>query len=70
MLGNLGAVLQQIATAITTGTIPIALATICIAVVGVLFAMGRLSFLLMAGVVLGILVVGSAATMAPLLIGG
>jgi type IV secretory pathway VirB2 component (pilin) len=70
MLGNLGNILQQIAPAITTGTIPIALATICIAVVGVLFAMGRMSMLMMAGVVLGILIVGSAATIAPMLVGG
>jgi hypothetical protein len=40
MLGNLGAILQQIAQAITTGTIPIALATIAIAVVG---SFGRLA---------------------------
>ena len=35
MLGNIGSILQQIATSITTGTIPIALATIAIAVVGI-----------------------------------
>jgi hypothetical protein len=36
MLGNLGAILQQDRAAITTGTIPVALATIAIAVVGIL----------------------------------
>jgi type IV secretory pathway VirB2 component (pilin) len=64
MLGNLGAILQQIAQAITTGTIPVALATIAIAVVGILWALGRISLMLMAGVVVGI------ATIAPQLVGG
>ena len=70
MLGNIGSILQQIATAITTGTIPIALATIAIAVVGILFALGRISMLLMAGVILGIIIIGSAASIAPLLVSG
>ena len=34
MLGNLGNILSQLASAITTGTIPVALGTIAIAVVG------------------------------------
>jgi type IV secretory pathway VirB2 component (pilin) len=70
MLGNLGAILQQIAQAITTGTIPVALATIAIAVVGILWAFGRISLMLMAGVVVGIIIIGSAATIAPQLVGG
>ena len=70
MLGNLGAILQQIAQAITTGTIPIALATIAIAVVGILWSLGRISLMLMAGVVVGIIIIGSAATIAPQLVGG
>jgi type IV secretory pathway VirB2 component (pilin) len=70
MLGNLGAILQQIAQAITTGTIPVALATIAIAVVGILWALGRISLMLMAGVVVGIIIIGSAATIAPQLVGG
>jgi type IV secretory pathway VirB2 component (pilin) len=70
MLGNIGNILQQIATAITTGAIPIALATIAIAVVGIMFALGRISMMLMAGVVLGIVIIGSAATIAPMLVGG
>ena len=70
MLGNLGAILQQIAQAITTGTIPAALATIAIAVVGILWALGRISLMLMAGVVVGIIIIGSAATIAPQLVGG
>jgi type IV secretory pathway VirB2 component (pilin) len=70
MLGNIGNILQQIATGITTGTIPIALATIAIAVVGIMFALGRISMMLMAGVVLGIVIIGSAATIAPMLVGG
>jgi type IV secretory pathway VirB2 component (pilin) len=70
MLGNLGAILQQIAQAITTGTIPIALATIAIAVVGILWALGRISLMLMAGVVVGIIIIGSAATIAPQLVAG
>ena len=70
MLGNVGAILQQIAQALTTGTVPIALATIAIAVVGILWALGRIQMLLMAGVVVGIIVIGSAATIAPMLVGG
>jgi type IV secretory pathway VirB2 component (pilin) len=70
MLGNIGNVLQQIAQGITTGTVPLAIATIAIAVVGVGWAMGRISFMSLAAVVLGIAVIGSAATIAPLLIGG
>jgi len=70
MLGNLVAILQQIAQAITTGTIPVALATIAIAVVGILWALGRISLMLMAGVVVGIIIIGSAATIAPQLVGG
>jgi type IV secretory pathway VirB2 component (pilin) len=70
MLGNLGNILSQLATAITTGTIPVALGTIAIAVVGILFALGRLSMLLMAGVILGIVIIGSAATIAPMLVRG
>jgi type IV secretory pathway VirB2 component (pilin) len=70
MLGNIGNILQQIATGLTTGTIPIALATIAIAVVGIMFALGRISLMLMAGVVLGIIIIGSAATIAPMLVGG
>ena len=70
MLGNLGAILQQIAQAITTGTIPVALATIAIAVVGILWALGRISLMLMAGVVVGIIIIGSAATIAPQLVAG
>ena len=70
MLGNIGSILQQIATSITTGTIPIALATIAIAVVGILFALGRISMLLMAGVILGIIIIGSAASIAPMLVSG
>ena len=70
MLGNLGAILQQIAQALTTGTIPIALATIAIAVVGILWALGRISLMLMAGVVIGIIIIGSAATIAPQLVAG
>ena len=70
MLGNIGNILQQIATGLTTGTIPIALATIAIAVVGIMFALGRISLMLMAGVVLGIIIIGSASTIAPMLIGG
>jgi len=70
MLGNLGAILQQIAQALTTGTVPTALATIAIAVVGILWALGRISLMLMAGVVIGIIIIGSAATIAPQLISG
>jgi type IV secretory pathway VirB2 component (pilin) len=68
MLGNLGTILQQIAQALTTGTIPVALATIAIAVVGILWALGRISLMMMAGVVVGIIIIGSAATIAPQLI--
>jgi type IV secretory pathway VirB2 component (pilin) len=68
MLGNLGSILNQIATALTSGTVPTAIATIAIAVVGVLWAMGRISFMLMAGTVIGIIIVGSAATIAPQLL--
>ena len=70
MLGNLGAILQQIAQSLTTGTVPTALATIAIAVVGILLALGRISLMLMAGVVIGIIIIGSAATIAPQLISG
>jgi len=70
MLGNLGAILQQIAQALTTGSVPTALATIAIAVVGILWALGRISLMLMAGVVIGIIIIGSAATIAPQLIAG
>ena len=70
MLGNLGAILQQIAQALTTGSVPTALATIAIAVVGILWALGRISLMLMAGVVVGIIIIGSAATIAPQLVGG
>jgi|KBSMisStandDraft_5_1062788.scaffolds.fasta_scaffold793842_2 type IV secretory pathway VirB2 component (pilin) len=70
MLGNLGAILQQIAQALTTGSVPTALATIAIAVVGILWALGRISLMLMAGVVIGIIIIGSAATIAPQLISG
>jgi len=70
MLGNLGAILQQIAEALTTGSVPTALATIAIAVVGILWALGRISLMLMAGVVIGIIIIGSAATIAPQLISG
>ena len=70
MLGNLGAILQQIAQALTTGSVPTALATIAIAVVGILCALGRISLMLMAGVVIGIIIIGSAATIAPQLISG
>jgi type IV secretory pathway VirB2 component (pilin) len=70
MLGNLGTILQQIAQALTTGTIPVALATIAIAVVGILWALGRISLMMMAGVVVGIIIIGSAATIAPQLIAG
>ena len=70
MLGNLGAILQQIAQSLTTGTVPTALATIAIAVVGILWALGRISLMLMAGVVIGIIIIGSAATIAPQLISG
>ena len=45
-------------------------ATIAIAVVGILFALGRISMLLMAGVILGIIIIGSAASIAPLLVAG
>ena len=70
MLGNLGAILQQIAQALTTGSVPTALATIAIAVVGILWALGRISLMLMAGVMIGIIIIGSAATIAPQLISG
>jgi type IV secretory pathway VirB2 component (pilin) len=70
MLGNLGTILQQIAQALTTGTVPVALATIAIAVVGILWALGRISLMMMAGVVVGIIIIGSAATIAPQLIAG
>jgi len=70
MLGNLGAILQQIAQALTTGSVPTALATIAIAVVGILWALGRICLMLMAGVVIGIIISGSAATIAPQLISG
>ena len=70
MLGNLGAILQQIAQALTTGSVPTALATIAIAVVGILWTLGRISLMLMAGVVIGIIIIGSAATIAPQLISG
>lgn len=70
MLGNLGNILNQLAMAITTGTVPIALSTIAIAVVGVLFALGRISMMLMAGVILGIVIIGSASTIGPMLVRG
>jgi hypothetical protein len=47
MLGKLATILQQIAQALTTGTIPVALATIAIAVVGILLALGRISLMMM-----------------------
>jgi type IV secretion system protein VirB1 len=70
MLGNIGTVLQQLATALTTGTIPIAVASIAIAACGYGWAIGRISAMWAASVVLGIAVVGAAATLAPLLVSG
>lgn len=70
MLGNIGNVLQQLASALTTGTIPIAVASIAIAACGYGWAIGRISAMWAASVVLGIAVVGAAATLAPLLVSG
>ena len=63
MLGNNSSILQQIAI---WNTMPIALATIAVAVVGILFALGRIYMLLMAGVILAI--IGSIASIASLLV--
>ena len=68
MLSNIGNVLQQLATALTTGTLPIAVASIAIAACGYGWAMGRISAMWACSVVLGIAIVGSAATLAPLLV--
>ena len=70
MLSHLASILQQIAQALGSGTIPIAIGTIGIAAVGILFALGRISMMMMAGVVLGIIIIGSAASMAQLLVSG
>jgi type IV secretory pathway VirB2 component (pilin) len=70
MLGNVATILQQIAQALTTGTFITAVATIAIAIVGFMWAMGYMGFRLAAGVVLGIAIVGSAATIASTLVSG
>jgi type IV secretory pathway VirB2 component (pilin) len=70
MLGNVATVLQQLAQSLTTGTLVTAVATIAIAVVGFLWAMGYMGFRLAAGVVLGIAIVGSASTIASSLVAG
>jgi type IV secretory pathway VirB2 component (pilin) len=68
MFGNIGTVLGQMATAITTGTIPIAVATIAIAAMGYGWAIGRISGMWAASVILGICLVGAASAVATALI--
>ncbi len=70
MLGNIGGVLQQIASQITTGQIVLAIATIAIAIVGYSWATGHMAFRTMAGVILGIAIVGSAGAIASAIVSG
>jgi len=64
MLGSLGSILQNLAIALTTGTVPLALATIAIMVCGVTWMAGRMHIYTAACVVLGIAIVGAASTIA------
>lgn len=70
MLGNVATVVQQLATAITTGTLVLAVATIAIAITGYMWAMGRMGWYSAACVILGIAIVGAAATIASSLVTG
>ena len=70
MLGNVATVLQTLATALTTGTLVLAIATIAIAVTGYMWAMGRMGWYSAACVLLGIAIVGAATTIASSLVAG
>ncbi len=70
MLSTVGTILQQLATALTTGTLVTAAATIAIAVLGLGWMFGYIGARLAASVILGIAIVGSASTIASSLVGG
>jgi type IV secretory pathway VirB2 component (pilin) len=65
MLGNIGGILQQVGQALSTGAIPTAVASIAIAAGGYGWAIGRISAMWAAGVILGIAIVGSAGALSP-----
>jgi hypothetical protein len=71
MFGAFGGVLQQVATGLTTGTVPLAIATIAIAIVGYAWAVkGWMQAGTAAAAIIGIAIAGGAATIAPMLIAG
>lgn len=70
MLGNIGNILQQLATALTTGIIPTSLLVIGIAVCAIMFVMGRMSILVLGVVILGGALFASAQTIATAVMGG
>jgi type IV secretory pathway VirB2 component (pilin) len=70
MLGNIGGILQQVGQALSTGTIPTAVAIIAIAACGYGWAIGRISAMWAASVILGIAIVGSASAIASMLVSG
>jgi type IV secretory pathway VirB2 component (pilin) len=70
MLSNLGSILQQLATALTSGTIPLSLATIAIAATGALWLFGRISGVHAFSVILGCALIGAASTLASTLVSG
>lgn len=70
MLGNVGAVLNQIAQALTTGQIATAIGIIAFFAAGVMIIVGRRHLEALIPAVVGLLLIGSAATLAPMLLGG
>ena len=70
MLGNAGPILEKIANEIASGRIPLAVATIAIAVVGYRWMGGHITGERAGAVILGIGVVGAAATIAGLMVSG
>ena len=69
ILGNLGPILQQIATAISgTGAIPVAIATIALAVAFLGWMFGRISALHLGGTIAAIVFLGSLGTIVPMIL--
>jgi hypothetical protein len=69
MFSQLGAVLQQVATSLGSGPIPLAVAGIAIIIVGLSWAvMGWMQARTAAAVIIGIAVVGSYSTIASALV--
>ncbi len=70
MLSNLGSILQQLATALSTGTIPTSLAIIAIVATGIMWMTGRLSGMHALAVIAGCALIGAAAPLASTLVSG